>query len=171
MYEKQPTTYLASAVDYELAFDKTASPNVFARPKQVEHTLNIQLGQPEFGPIIELVEYQQSQSKTYLVVTLQWQALTPIPADFWDFVHLINPQNGMTVSQSDQRPDCGNSPTYTWMSGQTITDRHLLLLNDSIQKGEYRLITGLYLPKQQIRLRHLDEQNHDFVELSPIGIK
>jgi 4-amino-4-deoxy-L-arabinose transferase-like glycosyltransferase len=55
------------------------------------------------------------------LVTVAWQALAPIPADYSVFVHLVS-QDGIPVAQLDTMPGGGLRPTSQWAVGETVTD-------------------------------------------------
>ena len=56
-------------------------------------------------------------------ITLQWQPLTRLGADYTTFVHLIN-ANGDKIAQSDHRPGGAYYPISLWKPGETLVDRH-----------------------------------------------
>ena len=83
-------------------------------------------------------------------VTLVWQALQPIPADYTVFVQVLNPA-GVVVGQHDGVPVDGSLPTGVWEPGEIVPDRHLLEF-PAQQPGDYRLIAGMYNPATGQRL-------------------
>ena len=92
-------------------------------------------------------------------LTLFWQVPQTLSADYPDtldqdlsvFIHLVGP-DGQIVAQTDSGPAGGSRPTSGWQSGETIVDRHGLLLPASVAPGEYQLRLGLYLPSSGARL-------------------
>jgi len=78
-----------------------------------------------------------------LAVTLFWEALGTPQRDYTVFVQLLSPDDRV-IAQHDGYPDTGRWPTSTWVSGQTIADRHDLTFSDPGYRGPVRLIAGLY---------------------------
>ena len=84
------------------------------------------------------------QITSTLVLTLTWQAVEPVEADYTVFVHLLAP-DGSKVAQRDSRPCDGACPTNNWQPGTLVLDRHTLELGATPAPGPYRLAVGLYL--------------------------
>ena len=76
-------------------------------------------------------------------ITLHWQPITRLGADYTTFVHLIN-ANGDKIAQSDHRPGGVYYPTSLWKPGETLIDKHTLALPADLGPGPYTLIVGLY---------------------------
>ncbi len=74
--------------------------------------------------------------------TLIWSTLEGTPRSYTAFVHLLD-ENGVLLAQHDGIPLDGTRPTMTWQVGETLLDRHDLVLPDGVQ-GNGRLIVGLY---------------------------
>jgi len=108
-----------------------------------------------WGDQIELTGYDLPvkawQPGDIVPVTLFWQAAQAVPADYSVFLHLIGP-DGQIVAQTDSGPAGGSRPTSGWQPGETIVDRHGLLLPAAVAPGEYQLRLGLYLPSTGERL-------------------
>ncbi|MBI1876782.1 MAG: glycosyltransferase family 39 protein [Chloroflexi bacterium] len=85
-----------------------------------------------------------------LRVTLYWRAGQTIPADYTVFTQLLGP-DGVVAGQHDGVPAEGRLPTTTWQVGEIIPDRHQIDY-PTAQKGEYRLIVGMYDPITGARL-------------------
>jgi len=79
-----------------------------------------------------------------IYVTLYWFALNEMDKDYQVSVHLVGAGNE-TLAQHDGPPDQGLTPTTRWLPGEIVVDRHTVPL-DSVAPGEYRLVTGMYLP-------------------------
>ena len=84
----------------------------------------------------------RDRSNDLLELSLHWQALGDIPADFTRFVHLID-ASGMPVAQVDGRPVGNSYPTDQWAAGEVVADTVRLDLS-TLPPGEYRLATGFY---------------------------
>ncbi len=78
-----------------------------------------------------------------LFVTLQWQAVAPMPVDYTVFTHVSN-TDALPVAQLDSQPASGTRPTTTWIPGETILDRRAVLLPADLPPGQYTIEIGLY---------------------------
>jgi hypothetical protein len=87
-----------------------------------------------------------------LHLTLYWQALAPMQADYVVFVHLLRPPD-QVWAQRDQQPQAGRAPTSTWQPGQILEDCYQLDLRQETPPGVYQIEVGLYLPATGDRLR------------------
>ncbi len=97
----------------------------------------------EFGGIIRLEGYSINTDNRPPRLTLFWQALAPIPADYTIFIHLRDANNA-SVQQWDRQPLDGAYPTHLWQPGETLTDPLTLTLPNNLPPGNYRLAIGLY---------------------------
>jgi hypothetical protein len=84
-----------------------------------------------------------------LVVDLYWRAEARPEGDYTVFVQLLgeahNPRTqGPVWAQSDARPGGNRLPTGTWQEGETLIDRHVLVVDEGAPAGEYRVIVGMY---------------------------
>jgi hypothetical protein len=99
------------------------------------------------GDSIELVGYTLDKSRqtenSTLNLTLFWQPLTTLPADYTAFLHLRNHENLIAV-QRDSPPLDGAYPTSHWRPGEIVIDPITLPLPESLSPGSYTLFTGLY---------------------------
>jgi hypothetical protein len=88
-----------------------------------------------------------------LTLTLHWQALQVLPADYKVFVHLVDAQ-GAAVTQDDAFPRAGRYPTWAWQPGDIVPDAHRLDLPPApdLPPGPYRLLVGMYHPDTGERL-------------------
>jgi hypothetical protein len=86
-----------------------------------------------------------------LCVELNWESSGVPSGDYTVFVHLLNAQ-GQLVAQSDLMPQGGFAPTGSWQAGARISDRHGLILPDSLPPGEYTISAGLYRSDNQAPL-------------------
>jgi hypothetical protein len=81
-------------------------------------------------------------------LTLFWQALAPISANYAVFLHLRDEAN-QTVAQFDFSP---NRPTSSWWPGDVLYDTLNFELPPQLPAGKYRLLMGLYELKTLARL-------------------
>ncbi len=93
---------------------------------------------------IRLLGFESAQTGSVLELTLYWQAMGAIPADFTRFVHLID-ATGAPVAQVDGRPVANSYPTDQWTDGEVVADTVRIDLS-ALPLGEYRLATGFYRP-------------------------
>ncbi len=100
-----------------------------------------------FGDAIRLAGYAVApdtlQPGGAAEITLHWQPITRLDADYTTFVHLIN-ANGDKIAQSDHRPGGVYYPTSLWKPGETVFDNHVLTLPADLGPGPYALVVGLY---------------------------
>ncbi len=96
-----------------------------------------------FGAMIQLRGYTLDQAEEDLHLTLYWQALAPIPADYSHFVHLVDPATGVIVAQHDSMPRQNSYPTSQWAAGEIVADSLSLDLTGA-PAGQYELVAGLY---------------------------
>jgi 4-amino-4-deoxy-L-arabinose transferase-like glycosyltransferase len=86
-----------------------------------------------------------------LRLELEWLPAGPVGERYKVFLQLLN-DRGELVAQRDSEPAAGTRPTTTWQPGESIADRHGLLLPWDLPPGDYRLIVGLYHPDTGERL-------------------
>lgn len=89
---------------------------------------------------LQLTNYDLRQTDNDLTLTLYWQALSQLPADYTIFVHLLG-ADGRPVAQDDRLPLNGLYPTSQWQVGEIFS--HQVVLRN-VPAGEYNLVTGLY---------------------------
>ncbi|MDJ0756495.1 MAG: 6-pyruvoyl-tetrahydropterin synthase-related protein [Ardenticatenaceae bacterium] len=81
-------------------------------------------------PLIALRGYQRERRENQLHVTLYWEALTEIPADYTHFVHLLDPETGERLTQHDAQPQQNTLPTTQWVTGEIVADPAILLFDE-----------------------------------------
>ncbi len=100
-----------------------------------------------FGEAITLVGYAVSETHLkpgdVLQLRLDWQTAAALDTRYKVFVQLLD-DSGVLAVQRDSEPGGGSALTTGWTAGETITDRHGLLLPRRLKPGDYTLITGLY---------------------------
>jgi len=83
-----------------------------------------------------------------LTVTLTWETLRPIAANYTAFVHLLDGEIEATESplkaQHDGTPCNEAEPTWHWRSSEYVLDEHKLAVPGDLPAGEYLLGVGLY---------------------------
>lgn len=76
-------------------------------------------------------------------VALKWRSAEPLQQNIKVSVQMVNDQ-GQVLAQHDGEPAGGDRPTSTWQVGETIEDRHALLVPIGTPTGPYRLLVVLY---------------------------
>ncbi len=119
-----------------------------------------------FGEVAQLIGYSLSETTVNadegVAVTLYWQALQTGGDDYTVFVHLVD-EDGRLIGQHDGRPVEGQRPTNTWITGDLLADRHLVMLHDPAYRGSAKINVGLYDP--QTGQRVLLSNGSDFFQL------
>jgi len=78
-----------------------------------------------------------------LQIDLHWQPLRALEADYTSFVQVLD-ANGDKIAQSDHQAGGIYYPTSLWRPGETLRDRHTLVLPADAPSGPYRLLVGMY---------------------------
>jgi hypothetical protein len=99
--------------------------------------------------------WEREGDQRYLAVTLQWQAVEEVGADYTAFVHLLDGE-GRLVAQHDGPPRGGEYPTSWWRVGEQVPDTHRLLL-ERLPEGPLSLQVGMYHPETLARLPAYDQ--------------
>ncbi len=121
----------------------------------------------EDGIVLAEAGYQdQGVPGGSLRVSLVWRATGPPSADYGVFVHLVG-ADGRRWAQHDGAPVTGLRPTSGWQAGETVEDRHGLLLPPGMPAGDYWLEAGLAAGGRRMDL----ESGGNAVRLGPISVK
>lgn len=101
-----------------------------------------------------------------ITVSLAWcVAKRPVP-DYTAFVHLAQPGRP-PVAQHDGPPRAAY-PTSAWAGGEIVTDLRSFSVPPNAPNGRYRLLVGLYDPRDGSRLK--TESGREFVDLGPLAV-
>jgi hypothetical protein len=114
------------------------------------------------------VDAERLMSGGQLPVTLTWQGLAEMDADYTVFVQVLDAADRL-VGQVDAWPVQGTFPTSQWTPGEAIVDPYLVQLSADLPPGDYRVHVGLYLLATLERLPVLDASGaavDDKVEIS-----
>jgi len=167
---------LADAEDHRLALYALANAQLL-----VETGLGTIFGDPalqgttvsEANGWIRLKSYAvtaATQPGEEILLTLRWQSLRAVRADYHVFVHLLDADNEK-IAQRDGQPVQWLRPTSTWQPGEEIVDHYGLLLPAETAGGDYTIAVGLYEPNSGQRLP-ISAGPRDFaIELGPITVK
>jgi hypothetical protein len=101
-----------------------------------------------------------------LLVSLYWEALRPLDAEYHSFVHLLDGE-GQVAARSDRQPGGVYYPTGMWRPGERLRDDHLLALPDDLPAGVYRLLVGMYALTDDGTLQPLGEP----AVIGQVGVK
>jgi hypothetical protein len=112
-----------------------------------------------FGGVIKLLGYDLRQAGNRLGLTLHWQALADLGADYKFFVHVFDPATERIVAQVDAMPGRNAYPTSRWVKGEVVSETIDLLIGES---GTYRVATGWYDPVSADRLAALGTNGKSF---------
>lgn len=75
--------------------------------------------------------------------TLYWQPAHPLATNYSSYVHLID-DAGQGITQSDHQPGGVFYPSSLWQPGETLRDRHSLVIPAELPAGVYKLRAGMY---------------------------
>jgi hypothetical protein len=96
-----------------------------------------------YGDTIRLRGYRWRTVGPELQVTLMWEALNDLHADYKVFLHLLG-SGGQVWRQYDASPCEWQCPTSQWQRGDVILDQARIHLG-GLPPGEYQLAAGLYV--------------------------
>ncbi len=102
-----------------------------------------------FGDMAQLTHAEVSPHADGLTVTLCWQALQSLPADYTVFVHLLD-ADGALVATGDGPPMGGAFPTSLWQPGDVVRDVHEIPTTELDRA--HTIAVGLYRPEDDTRL-------------------
>jgi hypothetical protein len=129
--------------------------HVHARGAQSQRVSHVERRQPVTAAHVQIaptgVKGHVPQSSQIFPVEFRWQAMKPPLADYVVFLQLLA-VDGQLAAQHDGLPQGGYLPTSHWPVDETIVDRHRLALPPVLSAGDYRLIAGLYDPRDGSRL-------------------
>lgn len=113
-----------------------------------------------FGNLIRLRRYTYEKRSLKpgdtVRLTLEWEAVGPIPEPYKVFVHVLG-QNGLPIAQQDNEPLNGTYPTTRWRPGERVSDPYAFALPADLPPGEYLVEVGLYRLSDMGRLPVLDQ--------------
>lgn len=101
--------------------------------------------QADFGGQLRLAGYDWFENGR---LTLYWQALAPMNADYTTFIHVLDAQ-GNLVAQVDGQPQGGAYPTSVWQVGEFVADEKGVVIGE---ERPWRLLVGVYLLETGERL-------------------
>ena len=108
----------------------------------------------QLGSGIRLLGYRLEgtpQPGGILHLTLYWEALGPVEADYTVFTHILGSGDAI-LGQMDHPPQNGAAPTSAWITGQRLADRYEIPIRPDAPTGSARLMVGMYDPATSDRL-------------------
>ena len=97
-----------------------------------------------FGEQIALRGVQVVSEDEQVTITVAWEAVASIDADYTRFVHLVDPeQPGPPLAQVDSFVQQNTYPTSQWVPGEIVVETVKLDLSE-VPAGAYRLAVGFY---------------------------
>jgi hypothetical protein len=105
-------------------------------------------------------------------VALLWQTGAVLETSYKVFVHVYD-AGGALVTQHDGFPAADLIPTTIWLPGESVIDRHGIVLPTSVPPGRYEVAVGLYDPASGERLpvTLADGSTGDKVYLPPLEVR
>ena len=118
---------------------------IYLRPIHVVGAIsNRDVPLTQLTPAIGLRAVTASQTdSTSVAVTLNWQALTTVPANYMLALRLHD-STGFELAALDVQPTGGVYPTGAWRAGEAVADQYQLALPSGLIPGEYPLTVTLY---------------------------
>jgi len=122
----------------------------FDAPRAIAHPLDAQLSAG-----VRLLGYELSTAEATpgdtVTLTLYWQALVRMDANYTVFTHLLTP-DGQLAAGKDTQPLGGEAPTTSWLPGEYLTDRYEWTVPAGAAPGAYAIEVGMYDPVSGRRL-------------------
>ncbi len=87
-----------------------------------------------------------------MYLTVYWQALRRMDANYTVFAHLVTPDGQIIIAQADRQPQDYAYPTRWWAVGEIVSDMIPLDVPGDALAGPYRLRVGLYRAETGERL-------------------
>ncbi len=132
------------------------------------HPLNV-----NFDDQMALLGYTAEARNRQLQVTLFWRAEQTMSRDYSVFVHVVDAAGNIVAQHDGQPGDTVTIPTGSWRLGETVRDRHNIILPDDFSPGKYTLNVGVYYWETMERLPVLKNgaPADNFVSLGEIDLK
>lgn len=154
------------------AVELTAFQHVFQPPPMQQRRFET------LGQRVRLLGYDREQAGVQpgqpLRLTLYWQALAPMPANYTVAVRLLDPA-GKECAGQDAVPAGGTRPTSTWLLHEVLTDPHELVVPADAKPGRYTIVVGLVDPASGARLPAYDSAGarlaQDRIVLGPVTVQ
>jgi len=99
-----------------------------------------------------------------LRLRLVWRALKETQESYHVFVHVTRLDSPQPLAQHDGLPANGEQATTSWVTGEYITDEHTLALPPEMAPGVYRVLVGLYVPRNGQRVPAYASDGHEVAD-------
>lgn len=103
-----------------------------------------------------------------LRLALLWEGEGPTARRYKVFAHLVD-DDGFLWGQHDAEPAGGSRPTTAWRKGETVTDRHGIVVAWGTPPGSYHVEVGLYDGETGARFPLVGDTS-DRVLLGPVTV-
>ena len=118
------------------------------------------------GDGLRLLGVDTAVTPDALSLTLFWQSVAPVAANYDVFIHVLN-EAGQIVAQADRQPVGGLAATSVWQPGDMVRDPLTITLPPDLAAGTYTVQAGMYLRETGVRLPVTgDNPNGDAVLLT-----
>jgi hypothetical protein len=141
--------YFGGWVDADLSLYVMA-PASTAAGADIQHPLRADLGN-QMRLLGYALSSEQVAAGDNLLLTLYWQALTPIDTRYTVFTHLLDSSDQIRA-QMDGEPQGGALPTNRWTVDQVVQDNYALAVAPDAPPGRYILEVGMYVLETLERL-------------------
>lgn len=98
-----------------------------------------------------------------LPITVYWQALTRMENSYHAYFHLIDPETGALVAQTDIIPRGWSYPTSWWMQGEVVEDTVQIPV-ENVPPGSYELYIGWYDEESGVRLPPSSDESRPIID-------
>ncbi len=163
---------LPTGKEVEVAKVKVEARPVVRTPPSPSHLSGARL-----GDAVRLVGYdldvKEARAGGVVRLTLYWQAVAPVGADYKVFTHLLDAEDRLR-GQRDGVPGDGQLPTTGWITGEYVTDRYEIPIATDAPSGFYRIAVGMYQEGNNARLPAFGAEGiplGDRILLGPLEIR
>ena len=102
------------------------------------------------GDALDMRGYAVADDGTRVTLTLQWDVVAALPADYTVFAHVFDAE-GKLIGQGDGLPLDGDYPSSYWQVGEHLTDTREIAVEHPGSKPAY-LLVGFYRLSDGVRL-------------------
>ena len=111
-----------------------------------------------------------AQAGETLHVTFYWRSGAQATEDYVQFLHFGHEQSGAWWVH-DQQPLGPRLPTRLWYDGLADHETWIVPLSTDLMPGQYKVFTGLYRARDQMRVPAHDVANNPFLDARvPLGV-
>ncbi|MCC7355751.1 MAG: glycosyltransferase family 39 protein [Anaerolineae bacterium] len=158
--------------EIEVAWVRVEARSIVRTPPSPSHASGARL-----GDAVRLAGYdldaRAARAGGTVRLTLYWQAIAPVGADYKVFTHLLDAGEEVR-GQRDSVPDDGRLPTSGWVAGEYVTDHYIIPVAADAPPGLYHIAVGMYQEGSSVRLPAFDVNGKalgDRVLLGPVEVR